>query len=237
MVSLSGCASLRGFFVPEVADKDARIEWQKTMKFSVNGKMYRGIAVLPNANTFNLKIYPADKTIDRFQWRTCEGADFQDKVIKTNFWGKAKKKYHEMNITPTKIEQDRACTMKLESLSGKHKVMEFGWIIFPDSREEVNIPAVTECSRQTTPGTGKSACQAPMSSVYRIGFADKVYQDIEDEKACPPLNEIDQNRFEGYMPIDECLYLFMSLERHSNGKRREHILHTYGWEKSPPPEY
>lgn len=237
LLSLSGCTTLKDFFVPEVSDKDANVEWQKTLKFSVNDVGYRGVAVLPKAPSYHLKIYPSDKTIDRFQWRTCEGGDYEDKVIEKNFWGSTNKDYHEMDVTPTAIELDRACTMKIESLSGKHKIMDFGWLIFPSSRPEVNITATLHCARVTAKYRGKSGCEAPEGAIYRIQFENKVYQDESEDEQCPPLAELSNNLFEGFVPKAECVYLFMSLERHENGKRLEHILHTYGWEKSPPPEY
>ena len=238
LILVSGCATIRDFIFPDDNFKDANIHWQKTLQFEVNGKAYRGLAMVERAKEYKLRIFPNDKTIDRLQWRTCQGGDFVDKAVDRSFWRwKKTEKHFDMTFALTEIEKERACTFKIDSLAGKNKVMEFGMIIFPSSRPEVSLPALLECNRATVQTVGKGGCHAPVGTIQRITFKQKVYQDETPHVECPPLTEIKGNKFEYHIVKDECVYVFMSPDRHENGEFREYTLHTIGYEKSPPPEY
>lgn len=232
----TSCSSIRNFLLPEEKDKDARVEWQKTLRFDVNGEQFRGMAILPRAASYKFRIYPYDKNIDRLQWRTCAGFDFVDKAVKRGWFGGGDK-YFEMDFAPTAIELDRACSLKIESLSAKKKVMEFGMAIFPDTRVEIDLPARLECNRRVTNYVGKTACHAPNGTIHRIVFQQEVFQDDRPNAECPPMKKIGDRSFEFFMPRNECIYQFNALEKHTNGEDRKFLLHTYGFEKVPPPEY
>ena len=97
LLLLSGCSTLSSFFLPGSLEKDAKIEWKKDLLMSINGVVYTGLALVPKADIYHLKIYPAEKTIDRLQWSSCHGGDHVDKAVKYSRWSwKKQKDYFEM---------------------------------------------------------------------------------------------------------------------------------------------
>ena len=237
LLSLSGCASIQDFLNPSTADKDASVEWRKDILLEVNGKAYRGIATVPPAEVYTIKIYPPDDRIDRLQWRTCHREDFSDKAVKYGSWPWSKKqKYFEMQIAPRPIELERSCPLMLEALAQKHKEMGFGMVIWPDSRPEFTLNSTIECNgiRKIRKGTGE--CQGPVGSIHKIYFSEKVYTDDRANEKCPPMRRVSDNVYEFFMPKDVCVYPFLSARKHDNGKRISYKILTYGYEKIPPPK-
>ena len=229
LLMLSSCSTLTGFFFPKSEDKDANIEWRKDMLIDVDGKIYRGIAMVPSKGTYNLKIYPAEKRIDRLQWRTCHREDFVDKAVKHGFWPWSKKQeYFSMSFTPKNIELERACPLMIEGLAEKHKSLSFGMLVFPDIRPWISLSAKLECNGKLVPAKGTSECQGAISTIHKIHFNGEVFQDDRPNEKCPPLKKIKPNVFEFFMPKNLCVYLFKSRQKHSSGKFMTHKLLTYG---------
>lgn len=235
---LSGCASITDFLFPEALDKDARVEWRKELKMEVNGKVYRGLGLTEFASIYEIKIYPGFKEIDRLQWRTCHREDFVDKAVENGFWPWSKKdEFFKFEFRAKPIELNRSCPLRFESLTMKHKTLEFGMLLFPDSRPWINLPASVECNGQVELyESGKSICQAPANTVQKIRFSSDVVQDETPNELCPPMKEVRPGEFEFFMPENECVYIFGKPERHESGEFRKHILTTFGYEKIPPPE-
>ena len=231
---ISGCATL----FPSSLEKDHKIEWKKDLLMSINDKMYHGIALVPKARLYNIKIFPPVKTIDRIQWGSCHGGDNADKAVEYGLWPWSKKqKYFSMTYTPKNIELDRACPLKITALAQKHKAMAFGMIIVPDVKPHISLKATLECNRKTQlKKVGTTACQAAIKSIHRIHFDGEVFQDARENIKCPPFKKVKPNVFEFFMPRDLCVYLFKSRQKAINGKFKTHKLITYGYEKVPPPK-
>jgi len=238
LLLLSGCSTLSDFIFPKVADKDASLEWRKDLLMDVNGKIYRGMAKVPKASVYKIKIYPSDKRIDRLQWRTCHREDFADKAVERGLWPWSKKdKHFSMNFYPKKIELDRACPLNFEALAEKHKSMAFGMVIFPDIRPHVVLRATLECDGRTEIMTGTSECQGAISTIQKIHFDGEVFQDDRPNEKCPPMKKVKPNVFEFFMPKNLCVYVFKSKQKAINGKFKTHNLITYGYERLPPPDH
>lgn len=232
-----GCSTLQGFLFPDALDKDAKVAWAKDLKMIINDRFYFGTAVVPSADKYNIKIYPAFEEIDRLQWRTCHRGGHADKAVTHGFWPWSKKQdFFFLQFQPRDIELDRACTLDFEALTKKRKNMSFGMVVFPDSRAWINLSATVECNGRLHLYDGTSVCQAPVQSVQRIALKAGVIQDERPNKDCPPMREVSKGVFEYYMPKDQCIYLFKIKEKHESGKYRTHKLITYGSEKVPPAE-
>jgi hypothetical protein len=237
MILLSSCSTLTGFLFPNSEDKDAGIEWRKDMMIDIDGKIYRGVAVVPKKNIYSLKIYPSEDRIDRLQWRTCHREDFVDKAVKHGFWPWSKKQvYFAMSFTPRRIELERSCPLMIEGLAEKHKSLSFGMVIFPDSRPWVSIPAKVECNGRVIPRDGTSECQGAVSTIHKIHFDGEMFEDDRANEKCPPFKKVRPNIFEFFMPKDLCVYYFISRQKDANGKHKRHKLMTYGYERIPPPK-
>lgn len=233
---IAGCASISDFLLPQPIDKDPNVEWRKDLVLDVNGKRYKGMALVPTQSKYEIKIYPADKRIDRLQWRTCHRNDSVDKAVESGFWPWSKKKeYFTMIFEPKSIELERACPLRIEALAQKHKSMAFGMVIFPDSRQHYNLEAVLECNGRTQIRVGTSECQGAIMSLHKVIFGGEVVQDDRPNEQCPPMKQVQENVFEFFMPKNECVYLFKSFEK-VDGKYRTHKIITYGYEKIPPPQ-
>lgn len=238
LVSTS-CSTLQGFIFPDVDDRDASIEWEKDMKMVINGKTYHGVAVVPEADEYEFKIYPAYKRIDRLTWHTCHGGDHADKAVVHGFWPWSKKSnFFSMKMRISDIERERACPLELEALTMKNKSMAFGIVLFPDLRPWVSLGATLECNRRLLlpEVNGISACQAPVDSIQRISLHREAVQDERPNANCPPMDQISPGTFEYFMPKGKCVYVFKIPKKHVSGRYYQHNLITYGWEKSPPAE-
>jgi hypothetical protein len=232
-----GCSSLQGFLFPEAYDKDARVAWEKDMKMQINGKVYYGTAVVDEAEIYSIAIYPAFKEIDRLQWRTCHQDGHTDKAVVHGRWPWSKKQeYFVMNFKVRDIERDRACSLDIEAVTAKRKVMSFGMVVFPDIRPYINLGATVECNGKLLVTGGQSLCQGHHKSIQRIAFRPGVIQDIHDDSKCPPMKEVSPGVFEYLIPKEKCVYQFISQEKTDLGRYREHILTTFGYEQTPPAE-
>lgn len=237
LLLLTGCSTLGEFLSPEDLTKDANTEWRKSMMMKINGKDYRGLAVVPAADVYEILIFPYNDSIDRLQWGTCHGDDFADNAVKNSFWPwKKDDKYFRMVFRPQPIELERACPLYLEELAERHRSMNFGMIIFPDYRPHFRLAATLECNRRAEPKSGVSGCQAPMGTIHRIQFAEVVDHDDRPNEKCPPVREVRPGVFEFNMPKSTCTYDFVSDEKDSFGNYLTHRLYTYGYEENPPPK-
>lgn len=233
-----GCSTLQGFFVPDAADKDAKVEWKKDMKFSVNGAVYYGVAVVDHADEYVIKVYPSYQKIDRIQWRTCHQDGHADKAVVHGFWPwSSKDEFFTMKVRASHIERDRACPLEIESLTAQNKSMSFGIIIFDDLRPWVDLSATLECNGKLgLYSRGQSACQAPVNSVQRIAVDTEAIQDDRPNDNCPPMKQAAPGVFEYFMPKGKCVYVFKVPRRHESGEWLTHNLITYGYERIPPAE-
>jgi predicted small lipoprotein YifL len=234
---LSGCGHLGSFFFPEAPDRDAKVEWRKTLKMNINGETHFGMVKVQESKKYIIKIYPFDDHIDRVQWRTCHRDGFADKAVESSFWPWSKKnKFYQLDFSPNQIELNRACGLRIESLTKKHTVMEFGLILFHDIRPEVSLGAGLACNGEFYAREGVAECQGAVGSTQEIYFSEKVYQDESENRRCPPLKEIEDGVFSYKVPRGECVYPLKVNRKHQNGRYIMMNLFTYGFEKNPPPE-
>lgn len=234
---LVGCSTLGEFFSPDDLPKDINAEWRKNMTMKINGKLYRGLAVVDAADTYEILIYPYNDKIDRLQWGTCHGDDFVDNAVKNSVWPwKKNDPYFRMIFRPQPIELERACPLYLEELAERHKSMNFGMVIFPDYRPHFRLSATLECNREAKPTKGVSGCQAPTGTVHRIQFAERVDFDERQNEACPPVREVRPGAYEFNMAESTCTYDFVSDKKDAFGNYLTHRLFTYGYSKNPPPK-
>lgn len=233
-----GCSTFQDFLMPSAKEKSAKISWEKDMKLVINGQTYHGIAQVPWADSYEIKIYPSHNEIDRVQFRTCHRGGRSDRGVYQGTWPWSKgDEYLAINIVPAYIELSLTCTLDFEALTKRRKSMSFGSVVFPDPRSWFDIEATNECDGKAFDSVGTSVCQAPVKSIQRISFMDEVTQDSRPQANCPPLKEIHQRLFEYSMPKDQCVYSFKNEEREeSSWDFRSHRLITYGYEKSPPEE-
>lgn len=232
----SGCASMKDFFMPSDIEESAKIKWRKNLKMKINNIRYRGLAVVPKAGTYEMKIYPTYKEIDRLQWGTCHGDDFADEAVENSIWPWGKDDdYFKLNFTPEDVELERACPLNIEALTKKHKLMDFGMVIFPPVDPSYRLYAALQCNRQRLPGRGYNGCQAPVGAITTIEFPIRVLQSIAPDEQCPPMEQITNSHFEFYMPRGWCTYTFEAEVPNADGEIVKHVIHTYGYEENPPP--
>lgn len=235
----SGCASVGDFLFPEALDRDAKVSWKHDLKMKINGVSYRGLALVPKAQNYEIKIYPPTNEIDRLLWSTCHRGESKDKAVEDGFWPWSKKdEYFKFVFTPAEEELKRSCPLRFQAFEKKHRNISFGLVAFPDHRQEAILPATTHCNGVIEKTIGKNICQAPINSLQRIDFIEPVLATAASDSNCEaPKGDSPGTIFYIHPSKDECIYIFQSKEKHpQNGRRLMFSWHVYGWEKLPPPE-
>jgi hypothetical protein len=236
-VSALGCSTLQGFLFPNALEKSTQVSWEKDLKIQVNDRVYYGTAVVPLKDSYNIYVFPPYEEITRLQWRTCHRGGVAKDAVQYGRWPWSKNdKFFKLEFKPMDIERERACTLSIEALAMKNKVMGFGMIVFPDKRPWFELPATLECNGQIVKYDGTSVCQAPVGAITRINLGPDVFHDDAENSNCPPFKDKGSGVYEFQMPKDECIYNFKKAERDEEGRLKSHKLITFGYELSPPPE-
>lgn len=234
-----GCSSLTKLLFPKNLDRDAKISWKHDLKMQINGVTYYGMALVPKADSYEVKVFPPTKEIDRLMWNTCHRGNHADKAVQNRFWPWQKDdEYFVLNFTLSEVETKKSCSLRFAAFEQKHKNIAFGYVSFPDKREEAILPATTHCSGVVEKTFGKNICQAPVNALQKIEFSEPVLATVLDDGKCePPKGESEPGQVFTLFPSkDECVYIFQSNQRHPNGKRLIFVWEVYGWEEIPPPE-
>lgn len=148
LLLFAGCSTV----VPKM---DVNTVYKKDVNFTVNGKKFKGVGVVPRAVNYEISIeYPQGK-IDLLSISNCH-RDIQ-----------ASSEGTKANLTfiPNDIEKDCPLDIGVYDEKGRH-----GWGYLFFEREDAILPAKLLCNGETIIARGVSACQSKIGTVQKIIF-------------------------------------------------------------------
>ena len=193
----SGCASL-------IDQKlSPAVFYKRDMKMRINGVAYRGVAVPPRAEVYDLELETVGE-INMLTITSCHREDIFEEPSKG--WFKAGNKF-KYTYRPLKgIEDGRGCLLDVGSYEkgkGRHA---WGTVDFITDTE--TLLATTTCDGAVLRTGPVSICQAKAGLTQRIKFDQRMK--VSPDKGCEVLRTTDELLYEYEMPKEECVFYFGS---------------------------
>lgn len=219
---LSSCS----VFQKELHTINVNDTYKYDLLVNINGIDYRGVGVLPHADTYLIKVDPPGR-INRITFRTCHREIVADRD------GRGWKDY-EYSLSLIKgIEDQSACGLKITVFEEKKRRNAMARFSFEDTRAEYDFFANSVCNGKLSQKKAVSMCQSSKDLLQQIEFPTPVF--VQSSGRCGALNGV-ANKFNYFMSEGECVYVFTSEMMSPNGKRYKHRLETVGYTDVPPIE-
>lgn len=196
--------------VPHVVAKSEF--YRHDLNVSINGAEFIGVGVVPHEPKYEVQVTTED-SIDRIQWRTCNRQEVVDRKPKgfwSNIFGGNSGDSFNFTFDPVdKLEDLRACPLKIEVLTQRKTRVGFALIDFTDSRAEFSIKTLIKCNGAALSARGVGVCQSAGGLMQEIRFDRPVIPGSPDP-GCEKMISEDVNRqvYRFQISTGQCLYLF-----------------------------
>lgn len=210
-----GCETLSGG--DEVAQSD--VFYKRDLKITHNGKDYFGAAVLPNQESYNVRVDAYGK-IDLFTWTSCHMEHTQEDAGEGGIFSSKNKLSFNYRRD---FSGDSYCPVEVGTYSvseGKH-----GWFFLDFESDLDTLPATLYCNGYVYRSNGVSVCQSKKELTQKIVFQNPVL--VEGDDDCPQLKTTDDLSFEYPTGRGFCVYAIKEI----GGLGRYHRLTTIGYDK------
>lgn len=206
LIAITSCSTSPEKLEPEIL-------YEKDLTIEVNKKEYWGIAIPPEAKSYEIKVHAHDdndyvdiKSCGRFRHK-------EDKGSKATFM------YEPM----PGIEDTGECFIDIFSGSKKN---QSGWArVLLKNEKKFNLPAYLKCNGTDGNFVGTSACDALKGLEAEITFETEVLTQKEGKCVLPPSSDRKSFRFK--IQRGDCAYLFKAI-----GEDLWHVLFISGFDRS-----
>ena len=190
-----------------------KVNYKKTLEFSVNGKVFKGVGVPKYSKSYLVEIEAPFK-LNYVKIESCH----REMVLKNAYHKKRiikNRKKFQFNYNPIGIE--RECILFITALneSGKGR---FAQVVFQSKKYTLN--ALNFCNGEKSKTAGVSFCQSKKGLTQLIQFDE----DLVVRSTCPIYPFETKKTFKYDPQSGDCVYLFL-------GRDRLHKLIVYGYDE------
>lgn len=215
----------------------------KNLLVTINGIDYRGVAVVPRADKYEMIIHP-ETNIKTLSISSChldllfQGKEIEDRETKKKWYQWGSKGISYTYKIQKDIEDKQACLFQIVAMNAEDKPFDYFAADFLDIRPHVSLPATMACNGKTTYfGEGASICQAGANTFQAIRFSeitnftswDEESNEEVDKGPCfDALSSKDGRNYEYKVIPGQCTFYFTSMRKCAGDKYCQHRATFFG---------
>lgn len=200
ILCLTGCSS---FLVPGLLDTEKSYPYDLEME--INGKKYKGIAVVDEAPKYEMKLM-GKGSMAFFYISNCHRTVRSSEINGSGWFLWKGKPTYGWTYEPNEIESESVCPLEISALDRKGGKHSFGYVDF--RRKAFSLPATIVCSGKKSFEVGVSVCNESKALEQGLSFSQPV--EYEASPKCSALETLDGMNFRYRMPDAKCQYGFMN---------------------------